>query len=88
MFQTNVKVTAVKNTKRGNRMIDYYLIMPDGTTLYLVTSPYVHKCYDLCKGSVRLNDLLKWKDKNKGVMKLVDCMKRMSSYLQYEFDAA
>lgn len=88
MFKTNVKVVAVENRKRGVRNIDYYLIAPDGTRTYLVTGPYVHKCYDMCKGGIRMNDLLKWKGKNKGTMKLVDCMKRMSSYIQQEFDAA
>lgn len=90
MFRKNIRIMAIENTnkKGGERRLDYYVVNPDGSREYLCTRSYNRKCYDLCKGGIRYNDLTRIKSRNRGEMLLVDCMKRMHSYLREEYDAA
>lgn len=88
MFRENIKIMATVNEKNGKKNLDYYVVKPDGSKEYLVTRPYIRKCYDMCKSGIRYNDLMKIRSRNKGEMLLVECMKRMNDYIRYEYDAA
>ena len=69
--KTNVLVVAVKNFKGKDKLTDYYLILPNGEQVYAFSKKYTDNTYKMCKGGIRLNDLLVMKRHDEGVMSLV-----------------
>ena len=71
MVKTNVFVIAVKNFKGRDKLIDYFLLLPDGERIYAFSRKYTDNTYRMCRGGVRLNDLLTKKSHDTGIMNLV-----------------
>lgn len=88
MFQTNLVVVSKINNRDGKKKLDYHLHCPNGDAIYLFTKNYVHRCYDMCKGGIRINELLYKKSKDFGVMQLVKQLNRYESYIKYEYELA
>ena len=88
MFEANYTVVGRKNFSNNLRKIDYYLRYPTGEMLFLFTKNYSFNTYNLCKGGVRINDLLTKKSKDVNIMKLVNHLNRFESYLKYEYEVA
>ena len=88
MVKTNVWVIAVKNFKGKKKLLDYYWVLPDGERIYAFSKPYTDNTYRMCKGGMRLNDLLCVRKADEGVMALVKRMKFMVSYLKEEYMVA
>ena len=88
MVKTNVLVIAVKNFKGKDKLIDYYLMMPDGEKIYAFSIIYTDHTYDMCKGGIRINDLLTKRSHDYGIMRLVKRMKFMLPYLKEEYNVA
>ena len=88
MVKTNVLVLAVKNFKGRDKLTDYYLVLPDGEKIYAFSRKYTDNTYNMCKGGMRLNDLLCTKRHDAGVMALVKRMKFMMPYFKEEFQVA
>ncbi len=88
MVKTNVWVVAVKNFKGRDKLLDYYLVLPNGGRVYAFSKLYTDNTYKMCKGGVRLNDLLCKKTHDTGVMGLVKRMKFMLPYLKEEYCVA
>ena len=88
MVKTNVLVIGVKNFRGKEKMTDYYWILPTGEKIYAFSSRYTDNTYKLCKGGIRLNDLLCKKTHDIGVMNLVKRMKIMVPYLKEEYEVA
>ena len=88
MVRTNVLVIAVKNFKGKDKLIDYYLILPDGEKIYAFSRRYSDNTYKMCKGGVRINDLLTKKSHDTAIMYLVKRMKFMLPYLKEEYNVA
>ncbi|MCR5847638.1 MAG: hypothetical protein K6G75_05915 [Lachnospiraceae bacterium] len=88
MVKTNVLVIAVKNFKGRDKLIDYFLLLPDGESIYAFSRKYTDNTYRMCRGGVRLNDLLTKKSHDTGIMNLVKRMKFMLPYLKEEYQVA
>ena len=88
MVKANVLVLAVKNFKGEKKLTDYYLILPDGEKVYAFSKLYTDNTYNMCKGGVRLNDLLGKRTHDTGVMSLVKRMKFMLPYFKEEYQVA
>lgn len=88
MVKTNVWVIAVKNFKGKDKLTDYYLVLPDGKQIYAFSKLYTDNTYKMCKGGVRLNDLLTKRTHDTGIMSLVKRMKFMLPYLKEEYMVA
>ncbi len=88
MLKTNVLVIGVKNFKGKDKLIDYYWEMPDGERIYAFSRRYTDNTYKMCKGGIRLNDLLCKKTHDTAIMYLVKRMKVMVPYLKAEYDVA
>ena len=70
MVKTNVLVVGVKNFKGKDKNIDYFLQMPDGEQIYAFSIIYTDHTYDMCKGGIRINDLLTKRSHDYGIMRL------------------
>lgn len=88
MFKENLYIIGRKNFRNEERMIDFYLIFSNGTETYLFTKRYSNNSYELCKGGIRINDLISTRRRDFGIMRLVECMKRMVPYIKQEFEVA
>ena len=88
MVKTNVLVVGVKNFKGKDKNIDYYLQMPNGERIYAFSIIYTDHTYKLCKGGIRINDLLTKRTHDYGVMRLVKRMKFMLPYFKEEYNVA
>ena len=88
MVKANVLVLAVKNFKGEKKLTDYYLILPDGEKVYAFSKLYTDNTYNMCKGGMRLNDLLGKRTHDTGVMSLVKRMKFMLPYFKEEYQVA
>ncbi len=88
MVKTNVLVIGIKNFKGKDKLTDYYWILTNGTRIYAFSRRYTDNTYNLCKGGIRLNDLLCKKTHDTGIMYLVKRMKVMVPYLKEEYDVA
>ena len=88
MVKNNVWVVAIKNFGGKDKLTDYYLSFPDGSKVYAFSKTYTDNTYNMCKGGVRLNDLLSKKTHDTGVMALVKRMKFILPYLKDEYDVA
>ena len=88
MIKTNVSVLAVKNFKGEKKLTDYYLILPKGEHIYAFSKAYTDNTYKMCKGGIRINDLLTKRTQDSGIMSLVKRMKFMLPYLKDEYDVA
>ena len=88
MVKTNVLVIAIKNFRGKEKLIDYYLVLPDGEKIYAFSRRYTDNTYKMCKGGVRLNDLLTKKSHDTAIMYLVKRMKFMLPYLKEEYQVA
>jgi len=86
MFQTNLVVVSKVNTRDGKKKLDYFLRCPQGKEFYLFTKNYINRCYDMCKGGIRVNELLCKKSKDFGVMQLVKQIQRYEAYIKYEYE--
>lgn len=85
MVKTNVLVVAVKNFKGKDKLTDYYWVLPDGEQIYAFSRKYTDNTYNMCKGGIRLNDLLCTRKNDEGIMRLVKRMKFMLPYLKEEY---
>ena len=85
MVKTNVWVVAVKNFKGRDKLTDYFLVLPDGERIYAFSRRYTDNTYKMCRGGIRLNDLLCKKTYDTGVMGLVKRMKFMLPSLKEEY---
>ena len=88
MVKTNVWVVAVKNFKGKDKLLDYYLVLPDGERIWAFSRKYTDNTYRMCKGGMRLNDLLTTRKDDTGIMALVKRMKFMLPYLKEEYSVA
>lgn len=88
MVKTNVMVIAVKNFKGRDKLNDYYLVLPNGEKIYAFSRKYTDNTYKMCKGGVRLNDLLCKKSHDTAIMNLVKRMKFMLPYFMEEYNVA
>ena len=88
MIKTNVSVLAVKNFKGEKKLTDYYLILPNGERVYAFSKAYTDNTYKMCKGGIRINDLLTKRTQDSGIMSLVKRMKFMLPYLKEEYGVA
>ncbi len=88
MVKTNVLIVGVKNFKGKDKNIDYFLLMPDGERIYAFSILYTDHTYAMCKGGIRINDLLTQRTRDSGVMRLVKRMKFMLPYLKEEYNVA
>ena len=81
----DVTMYGVKNFKGEDKLIDFYVCVK-GSEFYAFTRSYTTGAYDICKSSVRVNDLIGKKNRDKGVMKLVNYTKLMIPYLVEYYD--
>lgn len=88
MFEENIWIIGRKNFKGNCRWIDFYLIMASGEEKFIFTKKYSHHSYDLCKGGIRINELIVTKSRDFGIMRVVDHVKRMKRYIKEEFQVA
>ena len=88
MVKTNVLVVGVKNFRGKDKMIDYFLLMPDGEKIYAFSIKYTDNTYNLCKGGVRINEILTKRTHDYGIMRLVKRMKFMLPYFKEEYNVA
>ena len=88
MVKTNVLVIAVKNFRGKDKLIDYYLILPDGERIYAFSRRYTDNTYKMCKGGMRLKDLLAKKSQDTAIIYLLKRMKFMLPDLKEEYQVA
>ncbi|MCR4929087.1 MAG: hypothetical protein K5988_03720 [Lachnospiraceae bacterium] len=88
MIKSNILLIGTKNFKGRERKVDYYLLFPDGEKIYAFSRSYTHHTYDLCKGGIRVSDLIRVKKADYSVMSLVKYMKFMLPYFKEEFQVA
>ena len=88
MVKTNVLVVGVKNFRGKDKMIDYFLLMPDGEKIYAFSIKYTDNTYNMCKGGVRINEILTKRTNDYGIMRLVKRMKFMLPYFKEEYNVA
>lgn len=88
MVKTNVWIVAVKNFRGVDKLVDYYMVFPDGERIYVFSKKYTDRTYSMCKGGIRINDLLTKRTQDSGVMSLVKRMKFMLPYLKEEYGVA
>ena len=86
----NLKLTAVKNFKGEDKLIDYFIITEQNEKLYAFSKVYTHNTYNLCKGGIRIEALKSKKTKDSGISRLVKYMNYMMGYLveYYNLNAA
>ncbi len=82
----NVKVVAQKNFNGEKKMIDYYLVTESHEKIYAFTRKYANGTYELCKAGIRVNDLLTFRSRDNGVMRLVKYAKVIMPYLAEEYN--
>ena len=88
MVKTNVLVVAIKNFKGKDKLLDYYLVLPNGERIYAFSRKYTDNTYHMCKGGIRVNDLLTTRKNDAGVMALVKRLKFMMPYFKEEYEVA
>jgi hypothetical protein len=66
----NVKLQGIKNFKGEDKLIDYYILMPN-EKIYAFSKKYTDGAYDVCKNGIAINDLMTKRSRNTGIMKLV-----------------
>lgn len=77
----NLKIVA---EQREYRTVDYYLEIPNAGREYAFTRNYTVNTYALCRGGIRVDDLLHAKTRDKSVMHLVKYANRIVPYLVEE----
>ena len=88
MVKTNVWIKGIKNFKGRDKLTDYYLVLPNGEEIYAFSRRYTDNTYNMCKGGMRLNDLLTKKTHDAGVNALIKRMKFMLPYFKEEYQVA
>lgn len=88
MVKSNIIIVGVKNFTGADRKVNYYLIMPDGNRIYAFTRKFTQKTYEMCKGGIRVNDLLTRRSEDYSVMSLIKYLKFMMPYFKEEYFVA
>ncbi|MBP5593965.1 MAG: hypothetical protein J6Y02_01190 [Pseudobutyrivibrio sp.] len=81
----NVKLQGVKNFAGKDKMIDYYLMLPN-EKIYAFSKKYTDGAYDICKNGILVNELMTKKSRNTGVMKLVKYTNVIMPYFAEYYD--
>ncbi len=81
----NVKLVGIKNFKGDDKLVDYYLILPN-ERLYAFSKRYTHHTYELCRSGIPVNDLMVRRSRDFSIMKLVDYTNLMMPYLAEYYD--
>lgn len=74
--------------RKGNNKLDYYLITPEGSELYLFTREYSTTCYEMCKSGVPINTVLYGRKNNTAFMNLSKYLNFMMPYFIEYYDLA
>ena len=84
----NNRIIGVRDFSGKDRMINYYICTPTNQKLYAFTREYTNSTYGLVKSGIRIDELLKKKTPDRGVMNLVNYIRRVMPYLadEYELD--
>lgn len=54
----DVRLIGVKNFSGSDKLVDYYLQVPNQSNIYAFSKTYTNNSYDLCKAGIRVNDLI------------------------------
>ena len=81
----NVKLVGIKNFKGDDKLVDYYLMLPN-ERLYAFSKKYTHHTYELCRSGIQVNDLMNRRSRDFSIMKLVDYTNLMMPYLAEYYD--
>lgn len=79
-LKNNVFLVA-KDVQKEERMLDYYLRLPDGTEEYVFSKRYSSVCYGRCKSGVPVNEVLYGKMRNTAFMNLAKHLRIMMPYM-------
>lgn len=86
ILEEQVKLTGVKNFKRCEKLIDYYIGQSGQNRIYAFSKVFTQKTYDMCKAGIRINELSAKKSRDRGVMRLVDYLNVMLTYLSEYYE--
>ena len=81
----SVKIQGVKNFKGKDKLIDYYILLPN-EKIYAFSKNYSDVVYDICKNGIQVNDLMAKRSRNTAVMKLVKYTNMIMPYFAKEYD--
>lgn len=81
----NINLIGIKNFKKRDKLIDYYLVLPDQTKLYAFSRTYTHSTYNMCKSGILVNELLGTRSRDTSIMRLVKYTNVMMPYLVEEY---
>ena len=81
----SVMMIGEESYRCGERLIDFFLLY-SGEKMYAFSRTYRDCTWELCKNGIRVNALLDQRNRNKGIMKLVDNTRRMMPYLIEYYD--
>ena len=84
-LRNDVVIYGVKNFKGEEKLVDYFIRF-NGEDLYAFTRAYTTGSYDICKSGIQVNDLIAKKNRDSGIMKLVNYTKLMIPYLVEYYD--
>lgn len=71
-LKENMSLIGEKVVRKGERFIDYYIVISEQEKIFAFQRKYSSKTYDLCKSGIRINKLTILKTRDRGVMNLVD----------------
>lgn len=84
-LDNNINLIGIKNFKKQDKLIDYYLVLPNHTKLYAFRRNYTHNTYNMCKSGILVNELLGMRSRDTSIMHLVKYTNVMMPYLVEEY---
>ena len=85
-LKENISLIGEKIVMDGEWFIDYYIVVSEQERLFAFQRKYSARTYNLCKSGIRINKLSLIKNRNKGVMNLVNYVNIMLPYFQEYYD--
>lgn len=81
----DVRIIGVKNFSGREKLVDFYVQVPNQAKIYAFSKTYTNNSYNLCKSGIRVNDLLSRRTRDTGVMRVVKYMNVILPYLAEEY---
>ena len=81
----DVRLIGVKNFSGRDKLVDYYLQVPNQSNIYAFSKTYTNNSYDLCKAGIRVNDLISRRTRDTGVMRVVKYTNLLLPYFVEEY---
>ncbi len=82
----DIRIVGIKNFGGKSKMIDFFIVVPNKEKIYAFSKRYTNNTYDMCKAGIRVNDLIRRKSRDTGVMRVVNYTNLVLPYLAQEYE--